>query len=771
MKISLPWLNDFVDLNNLSSEQICKTLTSCGLETSGIETFNPVNNCDELIIGEIVDCWPHPNADKLKCTLVDVGAEEKLNIVCGAPNARKGIRVVVAPVNATLITFSGEKFKIKKSKIRGEVSEGMLCAEDEIGLSDNHEKIIELDTDLPNGSSLKEIYKDQEVIEVDITPNRADACSHLGVARDLRAVKNLFLKFPNLHNFKDIITNPKFIHLNDDCKKFSTVTVKNVIVKESPKWIKERLQAIGIRSINNVVDITNYVMMELGQPLHAYDLSTINGTDIFVRRANKGENFLDLKNTNHELTENDLVVADKEKVLSLAGVMGGLNSGVKDNTTQVLFESAHFNSTLVRKTSKRFSLQTDASYRFERGTDPFMTLTALQRVCFLLKQQQPDIVIENVTDSVIGNLENRKIYCNYEYIDKLIGMKIPHDIIADILTRLDINLENVTHEGFTAIVPLYRVDVCRKADLVEEILRIYGYDNVVYEENLNIVFLKDQFKNITKAHFIKNKISEILANRGFLETFTNSLTSSENTGDDKILLLNSVSSKLNAMRTSMAPSLLEVVEYNFNHDQKVLKIFEMGKTYHREGENTREVKHCACMIANKKQKIFSFFTLKNEIYNVFHSLGFTKLDEKLTQDGVDIFIAEEKVCSVKNIAHDNYEIFYADILLEKIPGLKASVYSEISKFPSVIRDLSLIIDKKVTYQDIKEVIENFNSEFIKDYKVVDTYEKDGSDKKTYTLSFTLSSLKSTLNDKIIQTTISHLISEFENKIQAQILES
>ncbi len=770
MKISLSWLNDFIDLNQLSSEQICKTLTSCGLETGKLETFNPVNNCDELVIGEIVDCWAHPNADKLKCTLVDIGGEEKLNIVCGAPNARKGIRVVVAPVNATLITFSGEKFKIKKSKIRGEVSEGMLCAEDEIGLSNNHEKIIELDTDLPNGSSLKEIYKDQEVIEVDITPNRADACSHLGVARDLRAVKNLFLKFPDLHNFKDIISNPKFIHLNNDCNKFSTVTVKNVVVTESPKWIKERLRAVGIRSINNIVDITNYVMMELGQPLHAYDLSTINNENIFVRRANNGEKFLDLKNTNHELTENDLVVADNEKILSLAGVMGGLNTGINDNTTSVLFESAHFNSTVVRKTSKKLSLQTDASYRFERGTDPFMTLTALQRVCFLLKQQQPDILIENVTDSVVGILENRKIYCNYEYIDKLIGMKIPHDIIADILTRLDINLENITHDGFTAIVPLYRVDVCRKADLVEEILRIYGYDNIEYEENLNIVFFKDQFKDITKAHFIKNKISDILAARGFLETFTNSLTSAENTGDDKIVLLNSVSSKLNVMRTSMVPSLLEVVDYNFNHDQKVLKIFEIGKTYHRYEEGAKEIEHCACMIANKKQKIFSFFDLKNEIYNVFQSLGFNKLNEKLENDGVDIFIEKEKVCSVKNIAHDNYEIFYADIILNKIPELKASFYSEISKFPNVIRDLSLIIDKKVTYQDIKNVIENFNSEFIIDYKVVDTYAKDDSDKKTYTLSFTLNSLKSTLNDKIIQTTISNLIAEFENKIHAQILE-
>lgn len=770
MKISLSWLNDFIDLSHLNSEQICKTLTTCGLETSGVEIFNPVNNCDELLVGEIVDCWQHPNADKLKCTLVDVGREEKLNIVCGAHNARKGIRVVVAPENATLITFSGEKFKIKKSKIRGEVSEGMLCAEDEIGLSDNHEKIIELDTDLPNGSSLKQIYKDQEVIEVDITPNRADACSHLGVARDLRAVKNLFLKFPELHNFKDIITNPKFINLNEDCKKFSTVTVKNVVVKESPKWIKERLQAVGIRAINSIVDITNYVMMELGQPLHAYDLSTIEGEDIFIRRAHNGEHFLDLKNNNHELTENDLVIADKEKVLSLAGVMGGLNTGIKDNTTDVLFESAYFTPTVVRKTSKKLSLQTESSYRFERGTDPFMTLTALQRVCFLLKQQQPEILIENVTDSVVGNLEYRKIYCNYDYIDKLVGMSIPHNTIAEILTRLDINLENVSHEGFTAFVPLYRVDVCRKADLVEEILRIYGYDNIAYGDNLNIVFFKDQFKDVTKSHFIKNKISEVLAARGFLEIFTNSLTSSENTGDDKIVLLNSVSSKLNAMRTSMLPSLLEVVDYNFNHDQKVLKIFEIGKTYHRSGDSIYEVEHCACMIANKKQKVFSFFDLKNEVYNALQFLGFNKIEEKLENNGVSIFIDGEKVCSLKDINHNDHEIFYADIILHNIPELKASVYSEISKFPSVIRDLSLVIDKNVTYQDIRNVIENFNSEFIKDYKVVDTYEKKDSDKKTYTISFTLNSLKSTLNDKIIQTTISNLINEFENKIHAQILE-
>jgi len=769
MKISLSWLKDFVDINSLSAEQICKTLTLSGLETGGISTFNPVNNCNELIIGEIVDCWQHPNADKLRCTLVDIGAEEKLNIVCGAPNARKGIRVVVAPVNTTLITFSGEKFKIKKSKIRGEVSEGMLCAEDEIGLSNNHEQIIELDTNLPNGSSLKEIYKDQEVIEIDITPNRADACSHLGVARDLKAVKNLFLKFPELHNFKDVITNPKFVNIEENCKRFSTVTIKNIVVKESPDWIKERLRAVGMRAINNIVDITNYVMMELGQPLHAYDLSTIEGENIFIRKAHNGENFLDLKNKNHVLTENDLVITDKEKVLSLAGVIGGLTSRVKDDTTDVMFESACFNSTSVRKTSKKLSLQSESSYRFERGTDPCMTLTALQRVCFLLKQQQPDVVIENVTDSVVGNLEFRKIYCNYEYIDRLIGMSIPHDVIADILTRLDINVENVSHEGFTTLVPLYRVDVCRKADIVEEILRTYGYDNIIEDENLNIVFFKDQFKNVSKSHLIKCKISDILSARGFLEIFTNPLTSTENTGDDKITLLNSVSSKLNAMRTSMIPSLLEIINYNFNHDQKVVKIFEIGKTYHREENNICEVEHCACAIANKKQQIFSFFDLKNEIHNVLKSLDFNNFDEKLEDDGIGIFIGEEKICTVKKISHPDYEIFYADIILGKLPELQASVFSEISKFPSVIRDLSLVIDKNVTYQDIKNVIKEFNSEFIKDYKVVDTYEKEGSNKKTYTLSFTLNSLKGTLNDKIIQTTISNLIAKFENKIQAQIL--
>ena len=771
MKISLNWLNDFVDLKNLNSEQICKILTSCGLETGGVEIFNPVNNCGEFLIGEIVDCWPHPNADKLKCTLVDIGQEEKLNIVCGAPNARKGIKVVVAPVNANLVSFSGEKFKIKKSKIRGEVSEGMLCAEDEIGLSEDHEKIIELNTDLPNGSSLKKIYNDQEVIEIDITPNRADACSHLGVARDLKAVKNLHLNYPDLFKFKNVINNPKSAILCDECPRLSTVIVKNLKVTNSPVWIQERLKAVGIRSINNIVDITNYVMLELGQPLHAYDLASIENENLIIRKSQPGEKFLALNKENYELTGNELVVADEKKILSLAGVMGGLNSGVKENSTSILFESACFNSSIIRKTSKKLNLKSEASYRFERGTDPFITLTALQRVCFLLKQQQPDILFENVTDSFVKEPEYRKIYFNYERAKKLIGIEIPNETIAEILTRLDIRLENISHEGFTALVPPYRVDVCREADLIEEILRIYGYDNIPCEENFKMTILKDQFNNVANANFIKNKISKVLATRGFQEIFTNSLTSNENAADDKIVLINSVSSKLNAMRTSMLPNILEVVDYNFNHDQKVIKIFEIGKTYHKDVEkNIYEVEHCACAIANKKQKIFSFFDLKNEIYNVFRSLGFTNLKENLEEDGVEIFIQEEKVCSIKNIFHNDYEIFFADILLNKIPKLQMSVYSEISKFPSVVRDLSLVVNKNVSYQDVKKVVENFNSEFITDYKVVDVYEKNLSDKKTYTISFTLNSLKHTLSDKIIQTTMSNLIAEFENKIQAKIFE-
>lgn len=769
MKISLEWLNDFIDLKNINAEQICQILTSCGLETNKGENFNPVNNCGDLIIGEIVDCWQHPNADKLQCTLVDVGKEEKLNIVCGAPNARKGLKVIVAPVNATLISFSGERFKIKKSKIRGELSEGMLCAEDEIGLSDSHEKIIELNTSLPNGTSLKEIYKDQEIIEVDITPNRADACSHLGVARDLKAVKNLSLNYPQLYNFKDIKRNPKSIMLCDDCSRFSTVSVKNVKITDSPDWIKERLNAVGIRSINNIVDITNYVMLELGQPLHAYDLSYITeDQNIFIRKSQPGEMFLALNKGNYELTGNELVIADKEKILSLAGVMGGLNSGIKNDSNAILFESACFTPSMIRKTSKKLNLKSESSYRFERGTDPCITLNALKRVCFLLKQQQPEVIIENVSDSFLKEPEYKKIYFNYERVRKMIGVEIPNETMGDILTRLDIILENVTHDGFTALVPPYRVDVDREADLVEEILRIYGYDNIPCDKNFSLKVLDDQFSEVTNLNLIKNKISDVLAFRGFQEIFTNSLTSSENTGTDGVLLINSVSSKLNSMRTSMLPSMLEVVDYNFNHDQKFLKLFEIGKTYHQGQDKITEIEHCSCVIANRKQTDTYFFDLKNEIYNVFQSIGFVHLKENLVQDGVEIFIENEKVCYLKSISYEDYEVVFADIILNEIPQLKMSVYFEISKFPSVIRDLSLILDKSITYQDIKKVVEDFNSEFISDYKVVDIYDKE-LDKKTYTISFTLSSLKNTLNDKTIQNIMTKLIGEFENKIHAKIL--
>ncbi|MDR2402019.1 MAG: phenylalanine--tRNA ligase subunit beta [Cytophagales bacterium] len=771
MKISLAWLSDFVDLKDIDCEQICKILTACGLEAEGVEIFNPVNNCGEFLIGEIVEAWQHHNADKLKCTRVDIGQEEFFNIVCGAPNVRKGIKVVVAPVNATLITFTGEKIKIKKSKIRGEISEGMLCAEDEVGLSNVHETIIELDTDLPNGSSLKKIFKDQEIVEIDITPNRADACSHLGVARDLRAVKNLSLHYPDLYNFKNIVVNPKPLTLCDECSRLSTVVVKNLKITNSPDWIQDRLNAVGVRSINNVVDATNYVMMELGQPLHAYDLSCIADENIFIRRARMGEKFRALNKEDYELTGNELVVADKEKVLSLAGVMGGLNSGVKNNSTSILFESACFDPSIVRKTSKKLNLKSEASYRFERGTDPFITLTALQRVCFLLQQQQPDILIENITDSFTKEPEYRKIYFNYERAKKLIGTEIPNETITEILTRLDVKLENISPEGFTALVPPYRVDVCREADLVEEILRIYGYDNVSCEENFKITILNDQFSEVANANFIKNKISNVLAARGFQEIFSNSLASSDDVDEDKVILANSVSSKLNSLRTSMLPNILEVVDYNFNHDQKVIKIFEIGKTYHREvNKNIHEVEHCACAIANKKQKIFSFFDLKNEIYNVLQALNFLALEEKLESNGVSIFVKDEKLCSIKTILHNGYEIFFADIILSEIPKLQMSFYTEISKFPNVVRDLSVVIDKNISYQDIKKIIEDFDSAFITDYKIVDVYEKEFADKKTYTISFTLHSLKYTLSDKIIQTTMSSLIAEFENKIQAKIFE-
>ncbi|MFN2261334.1 MAG: phenylalanine--tRNA ligase subunit beta, partial [Psychroflexus sp.] len=650
MKISYNWLKQFVN-TKWTAEETEVLLTGLGLEVEGIETFESIKGgLSGVFVGKVEACEPHPNADRFKITKVNIGEDKLLSIVCGAPNVDIGQMVPVAMIGTTLYDEKGEAWPIKKGKIRGEVSEGMICAEDEIGLGKSHDGIMVLDEKLKPGTPLSEVFPVEidQVFEIGLTPNRADAMSHWGVARDLRAGLiqqeiSTPIDTPSVSNF----------HVEDRSKRVSIrvknselaprycgVSISDIEVKASPDWLQNRLKAIGINPKNNIVDATNYVMHELGQPLHAFDIEKIKGNKINVTTLPKGTKFTTLDEVERELHEEDLMICDAEKPLCIAGVFGGIISGVKENTTSIFLESAYFNPVSVRKTAKRHGLNTDASFRFERGIDPNITEYALKRAVVLIQEIAGGKVSSDVNDFYPKKIEDFQVFLTFDKINSLIGQEIDTGVIKTILTSLDIKVNNVSESGLGLTIPAYRVDVQREVDVIEEILRVYGYNNIDTDSKFNISIANSSKYDDYK---IQNKIADQLVGQGFYETMANSLTtakyselSEEINPEQNVEILNALSQDLGVMRQSMLFSGLESLSYNINRNQQNLKFFEFGKTYHKFDEKYVEQKHLSLFLTGFRHKetwtnahqTTDFFQMKGVLERIFERLGLSGIKYK-----------------------------------------------------------------------------------------------------------------------------------------------
>lgn len=805
MKISVNWLKDYINFDQ-NTEVIGHKLTMSGLEVEGIEAYEQVEGgLKGLVIGEVLTAEAHPNADRLKKTTVDIGNGEVKPIVCGAPNVEAGQKVVVATVGTILFPAEGDAFEIKKAKIRGEVSEGMICAEDEIGLGSSHEGIMVLDTDLPNGTPAAQyfnIYEDQ-VLEIGLTPNRADAASHIGVARDLKALLRKELQWPSVDSFAvDNNSLPIEVEVenSDACPRYSGVTISGVTVKESPEWLQQRLQAIGLTPINNVVDITNFVLHELGQPLHAFDADAIAGNKVVVKTLPAGSTFTTLDEKERKLQAEDLMICNAEEGMCIAGVFGGIKSGVKKGTKNIFLESAYFSPEYIRRTAQHHMLKTDASFRYERGTDPKITVYALKRAALMIKELAGGSISSEIVDICPKAAEDFRVKMAYKNIDRLIGKYLDRDEIKSILEHLDIRVEEEHEQGFTAVVPLYRVDVQREADVIEEILRIHGYDEVETSDHLSADFLSS-FPEMDSDK-LQARISEMMVGNGFYEIITNSLTKPAyaealRKGAHSVEVLNKLSEDLGVMRQSLIFSGLEVMAYNISHRKKNLKFFEFGKTYQKSEGKYLEKRQLAVFMSGQQQAEswqahsveVSFHNLSSIIRKIFNRFDIVDPVQKLIDDprfsyGLDYQLNGKSIAQagllhpkLAALAGVKQSVFFASLdwpaLLEKVRKVSAKerlIYQEISKFPEVRRDLSLVLDKQVGFSQVESVAKKYSNALVKDINVFDIYEGQsiGAGKKAYALSFVLQDAEKTLTDKVIDKTMNKLMKVFEKELGAVI---
>lgn len=806
MKISYNWLKQFLQIS-WEAEQTADLLTDLGLEVEGIESFESITGgLKGIVVGHVLTCIKHPNADKLKITTVDVGLETPLQIVCGAANVREGIKVPVATIGTKLYTKEGEEWTIKKGKIRGEESHGMICAEDEIGVGESHDGIMILSDDLTPGTLCSTIFEVENdiVFEIGLTPNRADAMSHLGVARDLKAglkQKELQLELitPSVSNFS--VTNRSLkvdidVLNNKLAPRYCGVTISNLTVQESPTWLKNRLRSIGLNPVNNIVDATNYVLHELGQPLHAFDANKIKDHKIIVKTLPQGTKFKTLDETEIELHEDDLMICDSEKPLCIAGVYGGLNSGVTNETKSIFLESAYFDPVSVRKTSKRHGFNTDASFRFERGIDINSVEYCLKRAAILIQQIAGGDITSDLIDLYPNKQDDYQVFLTYKKINGLIGQEIPQDTIKSILASLDIKLNNVTETGLGLTIPFYRVDVQREVDVIEELLRVYGYNNINFKQKLNAsIATTSPFED----YKIQNIIGDFLAARGFYEIMTNSLSTASYNDlnedlkeEQTVKIINPLSNDLSILRRSLLFTGLEAVIYNSNRKRQNLKFFEFGKSYHVYNDKQVENKHLALFITgNKNEDTWTgaseksnFFTLKSSVESILERLGITKTtatisDSKELSEGlsiksqktnlVDFGIVKKSVLKKFGIKN---EVLYADFKWDAILSLISEkiTYQEISKFPEVKRDFALLLDNGVDFKDIHETAFATEKKLLKEVSLFDVYtgSKLPEGKKSYAVSFTLKSENATLTEKQIEKIMKKFQDKFETKLGAEL---
>ena len=812
MKISYNWLNEYLNLTT-TPEQTSEILTDIGLEVEKTEIIESVpGGLKGLVIGEVLETEKHPDADKLKKTRVNIGSEI-LNIVCGAPNVAAGQKVVVATVGTILYTENGESFKIKKSKIRGEESVGMICAEDEIGLGKSHDGIMVLDSNASIGTPAAEYFdlKNDTVFDIGLTPNRADAMSHYGVARDLMvALKHKEILpndaaccSPSVAKWEIDNTNLNIdieVRNPDACPRYAGVTLSGLTVGSSPDWLQKRLKAIGLSPINNVVDATNYVLHELGQPLHAFDADKIKGNKIIVKTAEEKQKFTTLDESERELSSEDLVICNESEPMCIAGVFGGLDSGVSESTTSIFLESAYFNPVSVRKTAKRQALNTDASFRFERGIDPETVIYALKRAALLIKEIAGGTITSEIKEFYPNEIKNHQVEFNYDNCNRLIGTEISDETIDSILKNLGIQTISKTNRDLVLEVPAFRNDVLREADITEEILRIFGFNNIPVPEKLNTSIT---YREKNDSRTLINLVSDRLSDNGFAEIMSNSLTKSSYLNDFQskkinpdyaVRMMNPLSSELDGLRQSLLFNGMEAIIYNLNRKQSDLKLYEFGKTYFKYDSGYEENQVLSLFITGKEQtenwdnddKSADFFSIKKEVLNTLNRLGIMKnfstnvTKNDLLVEGLAITINKKQVAdfgkvSKKVLAHFSIKqpVYYAEINWDNVLELmmmNKTKYKELAKFPTSRRDLSLLLDKSIKFEEIEEIAVKTDRKILKEVGLFDIYEGKNlaEGKKSYAVSFLFQDENKTLVDKQIEKIMTKIQGELESKLGASL---
>ncbi len=805
MKISYNWLKQFIKID-WKSEETAALLTDLGLEVEVVEKYQSVKGgLEGIVVGHVLTCIQHPDADRLKITTVDLGDGIPVQIVCGAANVAAGQKVPVATIGTTLYDKEGVAFQIKKGKIRGQESHGMICAEDELGLGESHEGIMVLDDSIAAGTTAASVFKieNDEVFEIGLTPNRADAMSHFGTARDLRAGLlqtgvNVELITPSVSNFR-VDTRSLKIDVNVEksllAPRYCGVTISGITIKPSPAWLQNRLKAIGINPKNNIVDVTNYVLHELGQPLHAFDAAKINGK-IIVKTLPSGTKFTTLDDVERTLHEEDLMICDEKGPLCIAGVFGGKESGVSETTTSIFLESAYFNPVSIRKSAKRHQLNTDASFRFERGIDPSITAYALKRAALLIQEVAGGEITSDIVDIYPKKIEDFPVVLNFNNVKKIIGQELSKEIIKNILASLEIKVNSVSDAGLGLIIPAYRVDVQREIDVIEEILRVYGYNNIKFSEKLNATV---SIAPRTEDYKVQNVIATQLNSQGFNEMMANSLTTpsyvqlSENLKEEhNVMILNPLSNDLSAMRQSLLFSGLEAISYNINRRNADLKFFEFGKSYHKLPSGYEENKHLTMFITGNRnqeswtntQKPSDFFLFKGYINGVLSRLGIQKtqnlpMTSDVFSEGIAVgfgneIIVEYGVVKKSVLKHFDIkqEVLFADFnwaLILKLLSNKIK-FTEIPKYPEVRRDLSLLLDDNVTFDSIYSIARQTEKALLKDISLFDVYQGKNlpEGKKSYAVSFSIQDTTKTLTDVQIDKIMSKLQKNFETELGASL---
>ena len=827
MNISFDWLKQYVDLGGMTPNELDDLLTFSGLEVEGVEKVESIRGgLENVVIAQVLTCEPHPDSDHLHLTTVDVGQTTPLNIVCGAPNVAAGQKVVCAQIGTKIYTSDTEYYEIKKGKLRGAVSEGMLCAADELQLGSDHAGIMVLPDDAPVGMPAKEYFglTDDYILEVAITANRSNATSHIGVARDVVAVLNtregkhlsihwpevadLKLEKPSAHPVRVTVEEPKL------CPRYTGITLENVHVADSPEWLQTKLRTVGIRPINNVVDITNFVLMEVGQPLHAFDADKITGDHVVVRCLPQDTPFVTLDGMERKLDSHDLMICNEKEGMCIAGVFGGQKSGITEETTRVFLESAYFNPTSIRKTSKRHMLKTDASFRYERGCDPNITPWALKRAVKLLQELAGATIASEMVDVYPTPIERARVDINFQRIFALIGQPLPIEAIRTALTSLDIEIEHEDAEGMTLRIPTCKVDVYRECDVVEEIMRIYGYNNIHFDERISSSL---SYSKKVNPRRLQNVVSDLLTDNGFSEIMNNSLTKAEyfeqNPDFDatrSVRILNPLSKELNVMRQTLLYCGLECIVRNLNHKIHDQKLYEFGRTYRLSDETDgtngtdipvtkkyQETQHLAIFITgqtcpeNWKNPAAptDFYMLKGHVMNILRRMrmNMTRIQtvpatEKYYSQGLSLVFKDnhKQLCSMGILSKETLkkmdckqDVFYADIdwslLLKNYPE-KEVLYAEVPKYPEVRRDLALILDKKVTFAEIEQVAYNSEKKLLKHVGLFDVYEGKGITEgmKSYAVNFILQDKEKTLTDKQIESTMEKIQKNLESQLGAKI---